>query len=69
MNQEGQVKITNHEIESIHKGNYFCRNHTHYIFYEEKQEEFSDKSKSCIKIKQHTVELSKKGIIQTNMVV
>ena len=68
MNQAVQVKIKNHEIDTISNGEYYYRNHAHYIFYEEKQEEFADTSKSCIKIKNNKIELSNKGLIHTNMV-
>lgn len=46
---------------------YFLRNQSHYIMFEEKQEGFTESVKSMLKIKNNCVELTKKGLIQSHM--
>lgn len=46
---------------------YYLRNGSHYVMFEEGQEGFTDKVKGMLKIKKGNVELSKKGLIQSHM--
>lgn len=48
-------------------GEYYFRNQTHYVMFEESQEGFSEKTKSMLKIKEDSVELTKKGLIHSHM--
>lgn len=52
--------------ESI--GEYYLRNDSHYVMYEEKEAGFTESSKCMLKIRNNTVELTKKGLIQSRMV-
>lgn len=54
-------------IELIAKGNYYIKNHHHYITYEEIMEEDSKITKNILKIKSNQVELMKKGGSNTHM--
>lgn len=46
---------------------YFLRGQSHYVMFEEVQEGFTEKTKGMLKIKKGSVELSKKGLIQSHM--
>lgn len=46
---------------------YFLRNQSHYIMFEEKQEGFTESVKGMLKIKNDSVELTKKGLLQSHM--
>lgn len=47
---------------------YFLRNDTHYVMYEELSEGFTESSKCMLKLKGSCVELTKKGLVQSHMV-
>ncbi len=49
------------------KGEYYLRNQAHYVMFEEHQEGFTEKTKSMLKIKKNSVELTKKGLIHSHM--
>ena len=55
------------KIESIQKGEYYFRNNTHYVMYEEILEGIDDPIKSIIKFKDGEMHLTKKGPINVNM--
>lgn len=59
--EEPQSSITQVPAE------YYLRGHSHYIMFEESQEGFTEKVKGMLKIKKGSVELSKKGLIQSHM--
>ena len=46
---------------------YYLRNGSHYVMFEESQNGFTEKVKGMLKIKNGSVELSKKGLIQSHM--
>ena len=46
---------------------YYLRNGSHYVMFEENQEGFTENVKGMLKIKKGSVELSKKGLIQSHM--
>lgn len=48
-------------------GEYYLRNQTHYVIFEESQEGFTEKIKSTLKVKNNCVELIKKGLINSHM--
>ena len=46
---------------------YYLRNGSHYVMFEEAQDGFKEATKGMLKIKRGSVELSKKGLIQSHM--
>lgn len=55
-------------IEMVHIGEYYERNGTHYILYEECLEGISVPVKNRIKIRGHRMELQKRGPVTVDMV-
>lgn len=47
---------------------YYLRNGSHYVMFEEIQDGFTEKVKGMLKIKKSSVELSKRGLVQSHMV-
>ncbi len=59
--QKPEKTVTEAEAE------YFLRAGSHYVIFEESQEGFTEKIKSMLKIKNNSVELTKKGLIHSHM--
>lgn len=59
--QEPECTVTEVQAE------YYLRNQSHYVMFEEIQEGFKEKTKSMLKIKKNCVELTKKGLINSHM--
>lgn len=55
-------------IETVVTGEYFKKNDSHYILFEESVEGFQQTSKSRIKCKNHLLELTRQGLVNTHMV-
>ena len=55
------------KIESIQKGEYYQKNNTHYIMFDEVIEGMNDPVKSMIKFKKGEMHLNKKGPINVTM--
>ena len=55
------------KIESIQKGEYFIKNNTHYILFDEIIEGMDEPVKSMIKFKKGEMHLNKKGPINVTM--
>ena len=55
-------------VEVFSMGEYYFRNGTHYIKYDEVMEGFTENTQNLIKIKNHSVELRKKGLTNVHMV-
>ena len=55
------------KIESIQMGEYYNRNNTHYLMFDEIIEGMDDPVKSMIKFKNGEMQLNKKGPINVNM--
>ena len=55
------------KIESIQKGEYYFKNNTHYIMFEEIIEGMDEPVKSMIKFKEGEMHLNKKGPINVTM--
>lgn len=55
-------------VESCYQAEYFKKNESHYLIYEEMQEGFSKSSRNRIKCKENLVELTRQGLMQTHMV-
>ena len=62
MQDEGQ------ELETITFGEYYKRNGSHYVIYEEVTEGFSEVTKNMIKFKENSLEVSKKGLFNVHMI-
>ncbi len=55
-------------MEVINKGNYYKKNDYHYVLYEEMIEGFEQPVKSMMKFKEGDLTVSKKGLLNVNMV-
>ena len=55
-------------LETITPAEYYKRNDSHYIIYDEVMEDFSETVKNTIKIKGSQVEVTKKGFINVHMI-
>ena len=55
-------------IEIVVPGDYYFRNGSHYLRYEERFEEFSEPTINYIKISEKGMEVRKKGLINVHMV-
>lgn len=58
----------NGSVETVADAEYFCKNGTHYVIFEEKAEGFDRTSKSRIKFKDDMVELVRQGLLETHMI-
>lgn len=77
MTKEVEVTITGVQKYATHQdddlktraeGEYFFRNGSHYILYEEYTEGFAEPTKSMLKLKDGVLEMTRKGLINTSMV-
>lgn len=55
-------------LELITTGEYYYRNHTHYLLYDEQMEGLDEPVHNVVKIRPGYVEVRKKGPVQTNMI-
>lgn len=55
-------------MELVHVGEYYEKNGTRYVFFEELLEGISQPVKNTIKIKERYLEVQKKGAVKTNLV-
>ena len=55
-------------VEVFSMGEYYFRNGTHYIKYDKMMEGFAENTQNLIKIKNHSVELRKRGLTNVHMV-
>ena len=58
----------NAEIETVTNAEYYQRNNSHYVVYEEVHEGFQETSRNMIKFRDHGLEMTKKGLINVHMV-
>lgn len=68
MDAEAQNDEEMDKIESIYPGEYYFRNGSHYILYDELMEGETTPIKNVIKLREKEFTLTKKGIINTQMV-
>lgn len=59
--------LEENKIETITNGEYYKRNGNHYIIFEEVTEGFSEPTKNVFKIKERELNLSKKGLVNVQM--
>ena len=55
-------------LQSVLPAQYFKKNDSHYLIYEEQQEGFAETVKNRIKLKDKLMELTRQGLMRTNMV-
>ena len=55
-------------VETVVEAEYYKRNDSHYLLYEEMQEGFEQASKSRIKFKENLLELTRQGLVYTHMI-
>ena len=55
-------------IETMTNAEYYKRNNSHFVMYEEAHEGFSETSRNIIKFKENSLELTKKGLVNVHMV-
>lgn len=58
----------NGSVETKVRAEYFKRNETHYLLYEEKEEGFKQTSKNRMKFRDNMLELTRQGLLNTHMV-
>lgn len=58
----------NGSVETKVRAEYFKRNETHYLLYEEKEEGFKQTSKNRMKFRGNMLELTRQGLLNTHMV-
>ncbi len=56
------------EIETVTAAEYYKRNNSHYVIYEERVEGFEETTKNVIKFKENSLDLMRKGLINAHMV-
>ena len=56
------------EIETIQWGQYYKKNGTHYVIYDELMEGFKEPVRNTIKFKEHEMNLTKHGLLNVYMV-
>ena len=61
---EGENLETVTEVD----GEYYLRNGAHYVMFEETEAGFTQSTRSMLKVRDRQVELTKKGLIQSNMI-
>ncbi len=68
---KGFQKYDTHEdndLQTSTKGEYYYRNGSHYVLYEEHTEGFAETTKSMLKLKDGVLEMTRKGLVNTSMV-
>jgi len=65
---DGPVDENSEPLEIITNGEYYLKNDTHYIRYKEPQDGDAGATKCMLKIKNHELELIKRGASNVNMV-
>lgn len=58
----------NGSVETKVRAEYFKRNESHYLLYEEKEEGFEQTSQNRIKFRGNMLELTRQGLLNTHMV-
>ena len=68
---KGTQKYSDHvddDLQTRAKGEYYYRNGSHYVLYEERNEGFTETTKSMLKLKDNVLEMTRKGLVNTSMV-
>lgn len=62
------VSADGDKIETITPAEYYKRNDSHYVIFEEAIEGFQEKTKNVIKFKENSLDLTKKGLVNVHMI-
>ena len=57
----------NTEIETLVSAEYYKRNNSHYVMFEEAHEGFDETSKNLIKFKENSLDLTQKGLVKVKL--
>lgn len=66
--QFDQNDLEGDKIETIVGGSYYQKNGKHYILYDEVTEGFSELTKNRIKFGEHSLELTRSGLVNVHMI-
>lgn len=55
-------------VETVTAAEYYHKNDNHYVLYEESYEGFEETTKNIIKFKEHSMDLTKKGLVNVHMI-
>ena len=64
----GGITEQDEPIELITPGEYYFRNNTHYLLYEERMEGFTEPVHNMVKVRPGMMEVRKKGLVNVHMV-
>lgn len=56
------------KVETINAAKYYNKNNQHYVIYDEVTEGFAESTRNVIKIKEHCLDLTKRGLVNVHMV-
>ena len=56
------------KIETITPAEYYKRNDSHYVIFDEAMEGFQETTKNVIKFKENCLDLTKKGLVNVHMI-
>ncbi|MDE6607222.1 MAG: DUF1934 domain-containing protein [Lachnospiraceae bacterium] len=56
------------KVETINFAEYYSKNDQHYVIYDEITEGFPESTKNIIKFKDHSLDLTKRGLVNVHMV-
>ena len=56
------------EIETVTAAQYYKKNNSHYVIYEEACEGFEETTKNVIKFRENSLDLMKKGLVNVHMI-
>ena len=62
------VAMDGDKIETIMPAEYYKRNDSHYVIYDEAAEGFAEGTKSILKFKDNSLDLTKKGLVNVHMI-
>jgi len=62
------VSADGDKIETITPAEYYKRNDSHYVVFEEVMEGFRESTKNIIKFKDNSLDLTKKGLVNVHMI-
>lgn len=62
------VNEDENKVETINVAEYYNKNNQHYVIYDEITEGFGESTKNIIKFKEHSMDLTKRGLVNVHMV-
>lgn len=62
------VSTDGDKIETITPAEYYKRNDSHYVIYDEVMEGFTESTKNIIKFREHMLDLTRKGLVNVHMI-